>query len=189
MTFSNLTFFKIPKRAKECSVSEVVFKAKDEIVSRIKEAKKEYVREDFFAEHETMLREKDIEEEWIYWSSVIPKKEKIDLTPKTKIERAFNLLHQLLSQEEKDEKQEQTLYVLTLFLQRQKQLFLKREHQSKKTDKVSLIFERPENGEVFTLVRPELPHEKINEIQEFIAKTLKGDKLELIMEESNEQDG
>lgn len=178
MTFSNLTFYKIPRRAKECAISKEAFKANDEIVSRIKEGNNEYLREDFFAEHEEQLREEDAQEEWIYWSSIIPKKEKIDLTPKTKIERAFTLLHKMLADENPSEKDWQTIYVLTLFLQRQKQVFLKKEHQSKKDGSVSLIFERPENGEIFTFIRPDLDPQIVNEVQQLIATALRGETVQ-----------
>lgn len=174
MTFSSLVYFAIPKRATNCVVCEKAFEAGNTVVSRIREGKNIYIREDALACCEEALKNKEPDHSWIYWQSIIPKKEKIDLTPKTKIERAFNLLEEWQKIQDKSLIQEQAQYLLVLYLVRKKQLFLKKEQADKQQEIVKQLYERPENGEVFLIPRPELSEQTVAKIQDFIAKRLKG---------------
>lgn len=154
--------YKIPKRSKTCTHCGAAFVPKQSIVSIIFQKKEEYERNDLcLACWDSKAHA--LKQEGIYWKSQIPCIEKVDLTPVGKIQKAFTFLERIQSQEDPELVQRQITFVLALFLQRQKQLILRK--ITNKQGKRQFWYERLSTGDVFCIPYFSLDPSKVKEIQ------------------------
>lgn len=164
---NSLFQFEIPKRQLVCSHHGERLQAEEEIYSLLQqEDPKQFTRQDFcsncWLQVEPTLHHQP---KRIYWKTKIEKKPVVAAS--TRVERALNLLRELIKTSAQSEAE---IFVLGLFLSHARQLILRQEIQEDLA--VYHVYEVAKQEEYFTIKVLNLSTVQISELQQLLAAKL-----------------
>ena len=159
----------IPRRSRTCTKGAEPLLPGMEYYSILFIEGETFKRQDFCPTCWEQIKAEKINQADSHWKSKVPAKQEA-LKDLSRDERAMELLREALQTNAPEQRAE--AFVLALYLARKKQLILR--HELEQDGELVSLYEDPSTEEILTVKQAELTPPQIKQIQEELAKKLKG---------------